>query len=88
MSRIGKQPVEVPAQIDVRIDGCQVTVKGPLGQMIHAVPDVLLSGHHAEIVRWRRQQALRRTQERRPDLLKHARLTKEDQDYLAQCEKS
>jgi tRNA (guanine37-N1)-methyltransferase len=33
------------------------------------VPDVLLSGHHAEIARWRREQALRRTRERRPDLL-------------------
>ena len=32
------------------------------------VPDVLLSGHHAEIARWRREQALERTRERRPDL--------------------
>jgi tRNA (guanine37-N1)-methyltransferase len=50
----------------------------------HAVPDVLLSGHHAEIVRWRRQQSLRRTWERRPDLLRHARLSDEDRDYLFQ----
>jgi len=34
------------------------------------VPDILLSGHHAEIEKWRREQALKRTQERRPDLLK------------------
>ncbi len=34
-----------------------------------AVPDVLLSGHHREIARWRREQSLRRTRERRPDLL-------------------
>lgn len=33
------------------------------------VPDVLLSGNHAEIARWRREQSLRRTQQRRPDLL-------------------
>jgi tRNA (guanine37-N1)-methyltransferase len=33
------------------------------------VPDVLLSGHHARIARWRRDQSLRRTAERRPDLL-------------------
>lgn len=33
------------------------------------VPEVLLSGHHAEIVRWRRQQQLSRTRQRRPDLL-------------------
>ena len=54
----------------------------------HAVPDVLLSGHHAEIVRWRRAQALRRTLERRPDLLAKAQLTKDDQTYLAQLEES
>jgi tRNA (guanine37-N1)-methyltransferase len=51
-----------------------------------AVPDVLLSGHHAQIARWRRQQALRRTWERRPELLRDALLTKEDQDYLRQLE--
>ena len=33
-------------------------------------PDVLVSGHHAEIEKWRREQAKRRTRERRPDLLK------------------
>jgi tRNA (guanine37-N1)-methyltransferase len=50
----------------------------------HAVPEVLLSGHHAEIVRWRRQQSLRRTWERRPDLLRRACLTDKDQAYLNQ----
>jgi tRNA (guanine37-N1)-methyltransferase len=35
-----------------------------------SVPEVLLSGHHAEIARWRREQALQRTRDRRPDLLK------------------
>lgn len=52
----------------------------------HAVPDVLLSGHHAEITRWRRQEALRRTWELRPDLLPSAHLTEEDQAYLHQLE--
>lgn len=52
----------------------------------HAVPDVLLSGHHAEITRWRREQALRRTWERRPDLLRLARLTEEDRAFLRQLE--
>ena len=33
------------------------------------VPDVLLSGHHANIEAWRREQSLRRTKEKRPDLL-------------------
>ncbi len=51
-----------------------------------AVPDVLLSGHHANIVRWRRQQALRRTWERRPDLLRRAHLTDEDRAYLRELE--
>jgi tRNA (guanine37-N1)-methyltransferase len=50
----------------------------------HAIPDVLLSGHHAQITHWRRQQALRRTWERRPDLLQDARLTQEDRETLAQ----
>jgi tRNA (guanine37-N1)-methyltransferase len=35
----------------------------------HDVPDILLSGHHGKIARWRRDQALRRTAELRPDLL-------------------
>ena len=39
-----------------------------------AVPPVLLSGHHGEIERWRRREALRRTLERRPDLLADAAL--------------
>ena len=52
----------------------------------HPVPDVLLSGHHAEITRWRRQQALHRTWERRPDILPNARLTEEDLAYLRQME--
>ena len=46
------------------------------------VPDVLLSGHHANIERWRRSQSLKRTWERRPDLLDRAELTKEDIKYL------
>ncbi len=47
------------------------------------VPQVLLSGNHAAIVRWRREQALRRTWERRPELLEHAQLTQEDREFLA-----
>lgn len=52
----------------------------------YPVPQVLLSGHHAEITHWRRQQALRRTWERRPDILASARLTEEDRAYLRQLE--
>lgn len=47
------------------------------------VPGVLLSGHHGEIDRWRRQQALRRTWERRPDLLTDEALTDEERQWLA-----
>ena len=48
----------------------------------HAVPEVLLSGHHAEIVRWRRRQALRRTWERRPELLESARLDEDERRFI------
>jgi tRNA (guanine37-N1)-methyltransferase len=46
------------------------------------VPDVLLSGHHGDIERWRRREALRRTLERRPDLLAAAALDAEQQRML------
>jgi tRNA (guanine37-N1)-methyltransferase len=48
------------------------------------VPDVLLSGNHEHIRIWRRKMMLCRTLERRPDLLQHANLTKEDQKLLAE----
>ena len=47
------------------------------------VPEVLLSGDHQAIARWRRQQSLRRTWERRPDLLERAALSEEDRAFLA-----
>jgi tRNA (guanine37-N1)-methyltransferase len=46
------------------------------------VPHVLLSGHHAEIRHWRKREALKRTVERRPDLLKHAALDDEERAIL------
>ena len=46
------------------------------------VPDVLLSGHHAAIARWKRRMALRRTWARRPDLLDPTELSKEDRRTL------
>lgn len=46
------------------------------------VPDILLSGHHANIELWRREQALKRTLERRPDLLDTAGLTAKDRKTL------
>jgi tRNA (guanine37-N1)-methyltransferase len=50
----------------------------------HAVPEVLLSGHHAEVARWRRQGSLRRTFERRPDLLDKVALSQADREFLYQ----
>jgi tRNA (guanine37-N1)-methyltransferase len=47
------------------------------------VPDVLLSGDHQAVARWRRRESLRRTWERRPDLLEHAELTPEERAFLA-----
>jgi tRNA (guanine37-N1)-methyltransferase len=52
------------------------------------VPDILLSGHHGEVARWRRREALRRTWERRPDLLESADLTEEDQAFLEELGQS
>ena len=49
-----------------------------------AVPEVLRSGHHAEVERWRRQEALKRTWQNRPELLSSANLSEEDKSYLAQ----
>ena len=48
------------------------------------VPEVLLSGHHAQIERWRRKESLRRTKHRRPELLTRAGLSAEDQALLAE----
>ena len=46
------------------------------------VPEVLLSGNHAEIRRWRKREALTRTLERRPDLLADAELDDEEREIL------
>jgi len=46
------------------------------------VPDVLMSGNHAAVARWRRKQALGRTWDRRPDLIEESRLSKEDRQLL------
>jgi tRNA (guanine37-N1)-methyltransferase len=49
------------------------------------VPDILLSGHHGEIARWRRQQRIIRTAQRRPDLLAKVCLTEEEQRLAAEA---
>jgi len=54
----------------------------PVSHALGEVPEVLLSGHHAEIARWRRRQSLLRTAQRRPDLLAGAGLTAADLAFL------
>jgi len=46
------------------------------------VPEILLSGNHQEIRKWRRRESIKRTLNRRPELLKKVRLTEEEQKYL------
>lgn len=52
------------------------------------VPEVLRNGNHQEIAKWRRKEALRRTYERRPDLLKHLDLSPADRKFLQSLENS
>jgi tRNA (guanine37-N1)-methyltransferase len=49
-----------------------------------SVPEILLSGDHAKIAKWRREQSLLRTLERRPDLLEKADLSEDDRKYLSE----
>jgi tRNA (guanine37-N1)-methyltransferase len=51
------------------------------------VPEVLLSGDHGRIARWRREQSLLRTWQRRPDLLEMAELNEEDREFLSELKK-
>ncbi|MDQ0206380.1 tRNA (guanosine(37)-N1)-methyltransferase TrmD [Alkalicoccobacillus murimartini] len=51
------------------------------------VPDVLMSGHHKQIEEWRAKQSLKRTVERRPDLLNESSLTKQQQTWLKEWKK-
>ncbi len=51
------------------------------------VPEVLLSGHHANIEKWRRQQSVLRTRERRPDLLEKCELTDAEKGMLAKLDR-
>lgn len=49
-----------------------------------AIPEILLSGHHANVRKWRREQSLLRTLARRPDLLVNAELTEAERRFLQQ----
>ena len=50
----------------------------------HAVPEILRSGNHARIAKWRREQSIRRTLERRPELLYKANLSTEEEKLIAE----
>ena len=50
--------------------------------MGESVPPVLLSGHHCNIDKWRREQSILRTAKKRPDLLKNAELTQKEKNWL------
>lgn len=51
------------------------------------VPEILLSGHHAKVDKWRREQSLQRTLERRPDMLDNASLSDDDRAFLSKLKK-
>ena len=51
------------------------------------VPEVLKSGHHKNIDKWRREQSLKITFEKRPDLLEKANLTEEDRKFIENLNK-
>jgi tRNA (guanine37-N1)-methyltransferase len=54
----------------------------------HRVPDVLVSGHHGEIRRWRRREAVQRTWERRPELIGDATLEDDEREILRELERA
>ena len=60
----------------------------PVEHCFGTVPEVLRSGNHAAIARWRRQQSLGRTWLRRPDILDHQQLSKEDMQLLTEFQQS
>ena len=51
------------------------------------IPEILISGHHQNIEKWKREQSLITTLKKRPDLLEKANLTKEDRRFLAEFDK-
>ena len=66
--------------VDDLLEGPQYTKPAEFRGM--AVPEVLRSGNHQEVAKWRRQQALKRTFERRPELLKEAKLSADDRQFI------
>jgi tRNA (guanine37-N1)-methyltransferase len=54
----------------------------------HRVPDVLLSGHHAEIERWRKREALARTWRQRPDVIDESTLDADERAWLQELKRN
>ena len=52
-----------------------------------SVPEVLKSGHHENIEKWRRREAIKTTYMKRPDLLKNAQLTEEEKEFIEKLKK-
>src|SRR5262249_47143677 len=71
--------------VEVAVAGAE---RAPAPDRILRVPDVLLSGNHAEIRRWRKREAVSRTLERRPDLLTGADLDDEEREILLELQKA
>lgn len=80
---------EFSAHRDSHSPGMLGLLEGPQYTRPHtfrteAVPDALLSGHHAQMAQWHREQSLLRTLQRRPELLAKAALTEKDKEFLRQ----
>ena len=55
MSRIGKQPISVPAKVQVAIDGSNIDIKGPLGELSHVLPALVMVEQEGETLLVKRQ---------------------------------
>ena len=75
-----KETFETESHYDGLLEYPQYT--RPPEFMGRTVPEVLMGGNHKDIERWRREKKLERTRSKRPDLLKKALLTKDDEEYL------
>lgn len=64
MSRIGKQPIAIPAKVDVNIDGQTVTVKGPKGELSRVLPPEAVIGQEDNTITIQRKDDSRRARER------------------------
>ena len=82
---INKESVEEESFSDGVLEYPQYT--RPEIFMDRKVPDVLISGHHENIRKWRRQESLKNTYKKRPELLKNIELSKEDKRYIENLER-